>query len=258
MSLVGADVDQLRTLARTLTQAADRLESMTSEVTSRLAATPWTGSDAEQYRSQWHGQSLAQVRTAVGALRDAATKIERNANEQEQTSAAATGTAVGTSGPIGSVSNLDAFRSTNGTEPLNPFVNARDFLNSNLAWPITWGTAIDELSGPVPVVPLLDALGIVTDPSLTTGEKWSEATNLMTDIAGDAIKDIGGPTAYLAGFAVQQWGDVVHLASQADFSASGLQTTGDYIASDPAGAFDAAATAVLDYVPKLFSNAKFW
>lgn len=88
MAVVGADVEQLRALARTLTQAADRLESTTSQVTGRLSVTSWTGPDAERYRAQWHGESTAAVRTVVTALRSAAATVQRNAGEQEAASMA--------------------------------------------------------------------------------------------------------------------------------------------------------------------------
>ena len=48
------------------------------------------------------------------------------------------------------------------------------------------------------------------------------------------------------------------LASRADFSPSGVKTVTDYIATDPAGAFDAARDAVVGYVPKLFANLMPW
>jgi hypothetical protein len=88
MALVGADVEQLRELARAFTQAADRLDGTTGEVTGRLSSTSWVGPDANRYRAQWQGQSMASMRGVVSALRLAAATIERNAREQDSASAA--------------------------------------------------------------------------------------------------------------------------------------------------------------------------
>lgn len=95
MALIGADTDQLRQLSSTLTHAADRLESMGSEVSGRLASASWVGPDADRYRSQWHGESLSLVRSVVGALRDASSVIDRNAAEQDQASSGASAAALG-------------------------------------------------------------------------------------------------------------------------------------------------------------------
>lgn len=265
MGMVGADVDQLRALARGLTQAADRLESATGEVNGRLSSTPWQGQDATRFRSEWQGQSLGLVRSVVSALRDAATQIERNASEQEQASAAAGGTGGLTGGPPSpgdslprspfSVLPADLFPRW-FDDPLAPFTNIRDFLNSTPAWPITWGTAIDTLTPLGPILPVLDALGLAGDTTLSPDEKIVSAGNALTDLGGGVLKSavrVPG-VGYLSGVAVAQWGDVAAQVAQADFSPSTLQTTGNYIASDPGGAFNAAAQAVIGYVPKLISN----
>src|SRR6185312_7377496 len=97
--------------------------------------------------------------------------------------------------------------------------------------------------------------GLAGDSTLSPDDKIVEATHSLTDLAGGFLKDaVPGPFGYLGGVAVAQWGDVAYHVAQADFRPSTLQTTGNYIASDPAGAFDAARDAVLGYVPKLISN----
>lgn len=266
MGMVGADVDHLRTLARQLTQAADRLEGMTGEVNGRLSSAPWHGQDAMQFRSQWQGESVVQVRAVVNALRAAAAEIERNANEQEHASA---GTGLGgLTGRFGGFNfgvpdNLfslpyglpadplgDLFRA-----PLAPFVDIRDFLAGNSLWPINNGLAIGTLIPELgPVLPLLDAMGLAGDTTLSPDDRIVEATHSLTDLAGGLLKDIPGPVGYLSGVALAQWGDVAYEASKADFSPAAVKTTTDYIASDPGGAFDAAKDAVLGYMPKLISN----
>ncbi|PQE00381.1 hypothetical protein CYL16_12230 [Mycobacterium sp. EPG1] len=253
MALIGADVDQLRLLSRTFDQSAERLEAMAVEVTSRLTSTAWSGPDADRYRAQWQGESLALVRSVAGALRSAVSVLERNAAEQDNASSAAGGSSVdGRFSPIGSFAGPSGGFS--GGEPSNPLVDLRNFLNSNAAWPVTWGTALDQLTPAGPLLPLIDAVGLAADSSLGPEEKIIQATNSMTDLGGGLLKKMGGPVGYLGGVAVAQWGDVAAQVARADFSASAIQTTSDYISRDPVGAFNAAKDAVLGYVPKLFSN----
>jgi len=257
MGVVGADLDQLRTLARTLSQAADRLESMTGSVTSMLGATTWFGPDSERHRSQWHSGSIPQVRTVAAALREAANTANRNADEQERASDAAGGS--GALGVMGTSASSQPFNDVlpDRFDMLDPAVNIRDFLNTTPVWPIMWSTLLGPLDR-WQALPLLDALGLAGDSSLTDEQRIIEAQNSMTDLAGGLLKSGGSPVGYLSGVAVSQWGDVIAQASQADFSASALQTTTDYIASNPAGAFEAARDAVIGYVPKLFSNVVPW
>ncbi|MGV0715826.1 hypothetical protein ABQE93_10510 [Mycolicibacterium sp. XJ662] len=256
MAVVGADVDQLRTLARTLGQAADRLEGMTGSVTSMLGATTWFGPDAERHRSQWHSGSIPQVRGVVAALREAANTANRNADEQERASSAAGG--IGAPAAGGGAPSPSPFGDglPYRFDMVDPAVNIRDFLNTTPVWPITWGTMLGPLDD-WGVLPLLDALGLAGDSSLTDGQRIIEAQNSLTDLAGGLLKSRGG-VGYLGGVAVAQWGDVIAQVSQADFSAPTLQTTANYIATNPAGAFEAARDAVIGYVPKLFSNLVPW
>lgn len=259
MAMVGADVDQLRALVRNLTHAADRLEGMTVEVSGRLGGTPWQGPDAMRFRSQWQGQSVGSIRAAAGALRAAAAAVERNANEQDQASA---GTGAGAS--LGGYPGIGNLQSLPGLpilpdlfgNPLAPFTDIRDFLGQNTFWPINNGFGIGKLFPELgSVLPVLDAIGLAGDTSLTPDDKIAEATHSLTDVAGGFLKDaVPGNFGYLAGVAVTQWGDVAYEVSKADFSPATVKTTTDYIASDPGGAFTAAKDAVLGYVPKLISN----
>lgn len=259
MGMVGADVDQLRALARNLTQAADRLEGMSGEISGRLSSTPWQGQDAMQFRSRWQGESTALVRGVANALRAAAAEVEHNANEQEQ---ASEGT--GSGALIGGFAAPDDFGYPVNLQPpdlhfgnpLEPFVDARDFLGANSLWPINNGWAIGKLFPELgPVLPLLDAIGLAGDTTLSPDDKIVEATHSLTDLGGGFLKDaVPGKFGYLAGVAVSQWGDVAYEVSKADFSPASMQTAGNYMLSDPGGAFDAAKDAILGYTPKLISN----
>lgn len=87
MALVGADVNQLRDLAKLLVQGANQLDGSARAVSGQLASTRWTGPDGERYRSQWQGEAVPNIRAVITGLRDAAERVQRNAAEQADASA---------------------------------------------------------------------------------------------------------------------------------------------------------------------------
>ena len=98
MALVGADVGALRALARTLSQAADRLDQTNSAVSGGLSNVRWSGPDADRFGAVWQQQSRKSLSSAATALREAAQALQRNALEQEQASAATGGALPGSTG----------------------------------------------------------------------------------------------------------------------------------------------------------------
>lgn len=242
----GADPDQLRALARTFDQTASRLDGIGREVSGRLSGTSWSGPDAERYRSQWHGESMATIRRVVSALQEASTSLKRNAAEQESASSA--GGAAGATGLSGSA------RGGAVTE-VNPLVDARNWLGGSTFWPIQNSLLLAD-TPLAKYVPLVDALGLAADTSMDPKEKMIDASGSLVDLGGGLLRGASktNPVTYLSGVAVSQWGDVATNIAKADFSASTLKTTGDFITSNPGEAFGAAADAVAGYIPKLISN----
>jgi hypothetical protein len=254
VGVVGADLDQLRTLANTLTQAADRLENASVQTTAGLASVRWMGPDAERHRNQWQGESVPHIRSAADALRSAAAAVRRNADEQQTASAA------GLSG-IGFPSG------TYSPDPNGPnmFGIYRDFTGAAPLWPINNDTLLSAALAGTPlgrVLPAVDGAAIAFDDRLTTDQKIGEGTHLAYDTFAGSLRasaiSHGDYTTYLSGVAMSQWGDVVDAASKADFSSGTRALVGNYIVSDPGGAFDAAASAVHDYIPKMVSNWTWW
>ncbi|NDJ90928.1 WXG100 family type VII secretion target [Mycolicibacter kumamotonensis] len=89
---IGADVEQLRSLAKQFTQGADRLEQASSGLGRVIgAAAYWRGNDADQFRTRWRSQSTPSITAAVKTLRTAAEALAHNADEQDQASAAGGG-----------------------------------------------------------------------------------------------------------------------------------------------------------------------
>ncbi|MDF9875565.1 hypothetical protein [Cellulosimicrobium cellulans] len=83
----GADVTELRRLAQSLRSASDQLVSTTSEVSGLVeAAGRWQGGDADQFRGEWTGTSVALLRGVSQTLAEASQAVLRNADEQYTTS----------------------------------------------------------------------------------------------------------------------------------------------------------------------------
>jgi len=109
----GADVAQLRDAASDFDRKAQELEAIRTLLSSSVSRAPWRGGDAEQVRGEWNGAHSRSLTAAAQRLHDAATALRRNADAQEQTSAAAggallgagaggaTGGSTGPSGPYG-------------------------------------------------------------------------------------------------------------------------------------------------------------
>lgn len=88
MGLVGGDVAQLRDLAGVMRRNADILErDIVSVIVASLRVSPWVGTDAEHFRQIWTFQSARQIWNAARRLREAADVLDRNADEQDETSA---------------------------------------------------------------------------------------------------------------------------------------------------------------------------
>ena len=87
MAVYGMDIEQVRALANQLGKKADQIDTLISEITSRLGGTQWTGPDAEQFRSDWSGTLTSQLRNVSQALRDTQQRATQNATQQEQASA---------------------------------------------------------------------------------------------------------------------------------------------------------------------------
>ncbi|WP_158019484.1 hypothetical protein [Mycolicibacter sinensis] len=97
---IGADVEQLRSLAKQFTQGADRLEQASSGLGRVIgAAAYWRGNDADQFRTRWRSQSTPSITAAVKTLRTAAEALAHNADEQDQASAAGGSASTASNGP---------------------------------------------------------------------------------------------------------------------------------------------------------------
>ena len=86
MAQLGADVEQLDSLANRFNAVADELDGMVNQLGSQIHSAWWQGSDADRFRSDWDGQYRSNLIAVSTRLRDTATAITQQANQQRATS----------------------------------------------------------------------------------------------------------------------------------------------------------------------------
>jgi hypothetical protein len=86
MGMYGADVEQLRALARSFDSAATRLDQNRMTVGNAIRIQAWVGPVAVRFRGEWDSVHSVKVAGAAARLRDAASVLRRNADDQDRTS----------------------------------------------------------------------------------------------------------------------------------------------------------------------------
>ncbi len=105
-TMIGANPDALRELAREATRAAQRINDAAESLTAGIESQQWRGQDAERFRQLWFEEHRPSLAAATDSLVQAARTVSRNADEQEETSAALGGPNAGpvrTPAPGGSI-----------------------------------------------------------------------------------------------------------------------------------------------------------
>ncbi len=82
----GADVAQLRQLAKDMATGATRLGNLGQQLSSAVSTSPWKGNDGDRFRSDWSSHHLRVLKAASAGLADASKALLRNADEQDKSS----------------------------------------------------------------------------------------------------------------------------------------------------------------------------
>ena len=97
----GADVAQLRALAAEFSRAADQLDRGRLQVGDGIRISAWVGPFAQTFRLRWESEHSRRLAGAAHRLRDSASRLRANADEQERASAVnGGGTGRSTSGSL--------------------------------------------------------------------------------------------------------------------------------------------------------------
>lgn len=91
MTFYGADVDQLRALAKAADKAANLLSTKAASLQGQIMAAPWKGQDAERFKQDWTGSHRPSLNKVVESLRQNSKVLMQHADEQEKASDRSTG-----------------------------------------------------------------------------------------------------------------------------------------------------------------------
>lgn len=94
----GADIEQLRTLAETMSRHADKMTLLSMNLGKLIATAPWDGRDAETFRKAWDSEHRPLLKRVAAELQSQSRELKRNADEQDK---ASTGGDSGSSGSSG-------------------------------------------------------------------------------------------------------------------------------------------------------------
>jgi hypothetical protein len=86
MTFYGADVSQLRALAKAAGQAASLLGNRTSSLHGQIQAAPWKGQDGDRFRQDWAASHRPGLEKVVASLRENSRLLLQHAEEQEKSS----------------------------------------------------------------------------------------------------------------------------------------------------------------------------
>ncbi|MDQ1124718.1 WXG100 family type VII secretion target [Microbacterium trichothecenolyticum] len=109
--MYGADVEQLRALARSFDAAANKLDHDRMTVGNAIRINAWVGPVAVRFRAEWDSAHSAKVAGAARRLHAAAQSLRKNADDQERTSQAnGANPGGGTKLPPGALNPAEMFR----------------------------------------------------------------------------------------------------------------------------------------------------
>lgn len=278
MAMYGADVTELRALAARFDRTADQLDANRMAVGNAIQISAWVGPFATRFRAEWNSEHSVRVHSAAELLRTGAQTLLRNANDQDRASAVDGGAS-----DVGAITRdlTKLFASLNEREQKWDAVPASQglfaWLNETvLAWQPAGGLPVldafdfgfmvskipnfwkTDTPGFADIVTAISLADVFTDPTASTADKFWAAGGAVVDVVSGEAKTHGGPIGYLAGVATAQVWDVVNLASHADFSSDGVQTTWNYLMTNPGDAIDGGAQAIVDYIPDLIDNLWPW
>ncbi|GAB3159926.1 hypothetical protein GCM10027059_06920 [Myceligenerans halotolerans] len=100
--LYGADIEALRSFADRVAQGGETLANVVNVVDSAMpAADGWSGPDGEEFRAEWTDLHAVRLRETAAALRDVASTVRENADDQQETSGDLSGGGGGVGSGVG-------------------------------------------------------------------------------------------------------------------------------------------------------------
>jgi uncharacterized protein YukE len=121
-NLWGADVAQLRTLAKQFGKTSETLLQQSNTLTSAINNhTSWKGGDGARFKSEWNGSHRALIQQTARALKEQSKRLMSQADEQEKASNAAPGSGGGPGvGPAGTTGSGAPLPGQGSNDPWGP------------------------------------------------------------------------------------------------------------------------------------------
>lgn len=118
-NFVGADVAQLRRLAKAMAGSAHRINQLGQQLNGSLEARSWKGADADRFRSDWTTFHFKALKKAAADIETAGKALLRNADEQVRASRSGGTGGPGATGDPGAVAR-DAQQLTDKLNGMTP------------------------------------------------------------------------------------------------------------------------------------------
>lgn len=78
MSTIGGEIDQLRSLKRTLDREAQAVQELAGRIRGEIGETWWKGPASDRFRDSWNSQFEPSLRKLQAALQEASTEVNRS------------------------------------------------------------------------------------------------------------------------------------------------------------------------------------
>jgi hypothetical protein len=173
MAFYGADVQQLRSLSKSLASGATELSGKARELDSLILQSQyWRGQDAQQFASEWQSRLRPLVERASRVMAEAARKVLLNADEQSSASTGGIGTTFATAAGQATAGAPGTVPQSAGPTPEEILQKYQVSDAETTEWPGDW-----------------DPLRFVVDQRTVT-EKEAELLNGLGPFEMQAFKDI--------------------------------------------------------------------
>lgn len=247
--MIGADPDALERLAGDFDRQATVLDGTVSRVRANVHASPWAGTRANRFRSDWDNRYGPQLRRTAAALRDAAKRLRSEAADQRRASSSA-GVGGGSAGSR-TGQHASSGSTAHGGSSFTPSIRV-----DGSTW-LDVGLKASELYWrKIPLVGDVRKAWELNE--LFTHPATPESVIKGLDMLGGELGDVGGktknPVAMLGGMAIQMWAYAATEALKSDFSASGVAAVRDEIARNPGVLAEEFANATVQVGLKFFSS----
>lgn len=195
--LVGADIAQLRTLAKQMSSGQRSLQGRVANISNLVNSAGWEGADAEGFRQDWNTDLKKRILQTAKALDEASKQLRLNADEQQK---ASSGGSSSGGGPAGADAAGSGSRSGTVSRVVDAMAGAMDWGtwgDVGNAGATVLGVASDMKIDAVDAAGLLDDAGKLKPGMVGSGIlKGLRGLSILGNVAGGISVLDGAFSAY--------------------------------------------------------------